>query len=543
MKNKKLIIEQASPSNAESTTINLTQAVKLKCFDKFTWFVIDKGNQPVKTRTGKEVVSGKNKKGEDIFFYGNGNVTNITVNPKVTKKWSCSALNETDPILKDDENLTGDQLEYKKSLEQKYGVVFEVNPVELKYGKYDQIDLNTDAKYGNPSLFTKPGKYFVYLQKSEQTPTKPEQADIIKKFTEAGWVEVPCNTTLTDDFQTKINLKDTTDYKSAFSTDFCMALKINFKVTPNEFNSFLTDNNKTLTSGVSNTNKKMCRELINLYSVAADKKFPVANSVMLTTAKEYISGCSTQHKFILGTQTNLEKVLDLRKEYVGKYGLRESNLKKLIKTNILEAKENKKSVLTEQKIIISRYSIISEGITSKSKRSQKDVSSKMLTEMISLRKQGFSEELLIEQEKLFFNSMGSLFGDAFMDTFKEIGMKWILSQLGLSPTSYVSEVIQVAAGELDLSDIPKLFTDCNFATEFIVHAFVEGYGKKLMDQKGYDGILMSTIRNGLIDLLTGSDFYKSMVSSLTSHVCKSISGLGDKLGSAASAMKDKVLAN
>ena len=79
----------------------------------------------------------------------------------------------------------------------------------------------------------------------------------------------------------------------------------------------------------------------------------------------------------------------------------------LLPKNLLEAKENKKSVLTEQKIIISRYSIISEGITSKSKRSQKDVAYKMLTEMISLRKQGFSEKLLMEEEKSFFSSMGS----------------------------------------------------------------------------------------------------------------------------------------
>jgi hypothetical protein len=322
-----------------------------------------------------------------------------------------------------------------------------------------------------------------------------------------------------------------------------MVQKTDFSLTPNEFNTFLSTNEDKITNGISNTDKKMCRQLINMYQNAAENKFPVENDAMIDASKQYISSCSRQHSFMLGTQKNLEKILVSRSRYVGKYGLRESDLKKIIKTNILEAKENKKSVLTEQKIIISRYSIISEGITSKSKRSQKDVASKMLTEMISLRKQGFSEELLMEEEKSFFSSMGSLFGGGFLDTFKEIGMKWILEKLGLSPTSYISEVLQSAAGDLDLSEIPKLFSDCNFTTEFIAHAFAEGYGKKLMDEKGFDGVFMSTIRNGLVEMLTKSDFYKNIASSLTPYVCKLIGGLDDKLEKVSSAMKDKVLGN
>jgi hypothetical protein len=543
MKNKKVIREQSSPTNAGSTTIDLTQSVKLKCFDRFKWFVIDRGVQPVKTKTGKQVVSGKNKKGDTVFFYGDGNVTNVTANPKVTKKWSCSSLNQSDPIITSDQNLTGDQKEYKDGLVAKYGVVLDVDPVELKHGKWTQIDLNTDKTYGNSSLFTEPGKYFVYLQQSEQTVTKPEQQAIINKWKAANYVEVPCNTTLSDDFATKINLKNSTEYGSAFATDFCMALKVDFTVTPNEFNTFLNDNEPKITSGVSNTDKKMCRQLINMYIVASDKKFPVENNVMITTAKEYIKSCNSQHKFMLGTQKNLEKILVSRSRYVGKYGLRESDLKKIIKTNILEAKENKKSVLTEQKIIISRYSIISEGIKSKSKKSQKDVASKMLTEMISLRKQGFSEELLMEEEKSFFSSMGSLFGGGFLDTFKEIGMKWVLEKLGLAPNSYISEVLQTAAGELSLSEIPKLFSDCNFTSEWVAHSFAEGYVKKLMDEKGFDGIFMSTVRNGLVEALQNSDFYKSIASSLTPHICRMLGGLGDKLDKVSSTVKDKVLAN
>ena len=529
-------IQEQSKLNNMSPKEILLQASKQGCYP--TWLKNGKFSDDY---LGKPVWFGKNSKGQTIVFYSDFTARNIITN--VTKKWSCPSLISNTPIVATDERLTPDQKEYKDGLVAKYGVVLDVDPVELKHGKWTQIDLNTDKTYGNSSLFTEPEKYFVYLQASEQTATKPEQQAIINKFKNAKYVEVPCNTTLSDDFATKINLKNSELYKSAFATDFCMALKVDFNITPNEFNTFLNDNQDKLTSGVSNTDKKMCRELINMYRVAADKKFPVENNVMITTAKEYINSCNAQHKFSFGTQKNLEKVLDLRSRYVGKYGLRESKLKKIIKTNILEAKENKKSVLTEQKIIISRYSIISEGITSKSKKSQKDVASKMLTEMISLRKQGFSEELLMEEEKSFFSSMSSLFGGGFLDTFKEIGMKWILEKLGISSTSYISEVLQTAAGELSLSEIPKLFSDCNFTSEWVAHSFAEGYVKKLMDEKGFDGIFMSTVRNGLVEALQSSDLYKSIASSLTPHICKMLGGLGDKLDKVSSAVKDKVLAN
>ncbi len=530
----KNIQEQSTQNNMSPKEI-LLQASKQGCYP--TWL---KNGKFTDDYLGKPVWFGKNSKGQTIVFYSDFTAKNIITN--VIKKWSCPSLTLSTPIVSTDERLTPDQKEYKDGLVAKFGVVLDVDPVELKSGKWKSIDLNTDTTYGNPSLFTEPGKYFVYLQASEQTATKPEQQAIIDKYKRAKYVEVPCNTKITDDFAAPIiNFK--VKFPETFATDYCMVTKVDFNVTPNEFNTFLDTNQDKLTSGMSNTDKRLCRELINMYQNAAENKFPVENDAMIDTAKQYIQSCNTQHKFSFGTQKSLEKILVSRSRYVGKYGLRESDLKKIIKTNIMEVKENKKSVLTEQKIIISRYSIISEGITSKSKRSQKDVASKILIEMVSLRKQGFSEELLMEEEKSFFSSMSSLFGGGFLDTFKEIGMKWVLEKLGLPPNSYISQVLQTAAGELHLSEIPKLFSDCNFTTEFVARSFTEGYVKKLMEEKGFDGIFMSTVRNGLVEALRSSDLYKSIVSSLTPYVCKLIGGLDDKLEKVATTMKDKVLAN
>ena len=99
MRNKKIILEQ-TPVNSDTTnitstgntqTFDLSQAITLGCFNQYkNWFDIDPGNQPKTTKNGKPVVTGKNKKGDVIFFYDNGVAKNITSG--TTKMWSCDSL-------------------------------------------------------------------------------------------------------------------------------------------------------------------------------------------------------------------------------------------------------------------------------------------------------------------------------------------------------------------------------------------------------------------------------------------------------------------
>jgi hypothetical protein len=214
--------------------------------------------------------------------------------------------------------LDSKKTEYKNNLVTTHGLSLTADTIEVNLGKYDVIDLNSDKIYGNPSLFTEPGKDFVYKQKGEVTIEKPQQAQIIKKYADKGYTAVPCNTSQTNDILFFVKLHE--KHKDIFTTPYCMVRKETFDGTSLEFNDFIVDNDK-LTETV--TDKKTCRQLINMYKNASDKKFPIENDASFEDAKQYISRCSTQHKFHFVTNKSLESILASRKRRSGIYGFRD----------------------------------------------------------------------------------------------------------------------------------------------------------------------------------------------------------------------------
>ena len=209
--------------------------------------------------------------------------------------------------------------DYKNNLERTHGLSLTADNIEVNLGKYDVIDLNSDKIYGNPSLFTEPGKDFVYKQKGEVTIEKPQQAQIIKKYADKGYKEVPCNTSQTNDILFFVKLHE--KHPTIFTTPYCMSVKATFTGTAQEFNSYIETNYEELKNPI--TVKKTCRELINMYKNASDKKYPVQSEVSIDIAKQYITRCKTQHKFHFATDNSLDNIWASRKKRVGIYGFRD----------------------------------------------------------------------------------------------------------------------------------------------------------------------------------------------------------------------------
>lgn len=233
---------------------------------------------------------------------------------------------EDDPIKKKDADtlLDSKKKAYKDALVSKYGFSLDADPIEVRQDKWDVIDLNSHPIYKNTSLFTEPGKDFLYLQKGEVTIDKPQQTKIIDAYKAKGYVAVPCDTTQTNDFLTII-VKLHEKHPSIFKIPYCMVVKESFAdaETLDDFNKFLDEKNTELRNSQM-TDKTTCRQLINMYKNASDKKFAVDDEAAgLELAKQYITRCNTQHKFHFGTNKNLEYILNSRKKRVGMYGFRD----------------------------------------------------------------------------------------------------------------------------------------------------------------------------------------------------------------------------
>jgi hypothetical protein len=212
-------------------------------------------------------------------------------------------------------------------------------------------------------------------------------------------------------------------------------------------------------------------------------------------------------------------------------------LSNIIRKAIVETKEHKKRVLQESKIVDVRFKMIVESANFKSTKSINDVYVNILSEMIYLNKQGFDEKLIAESVEGLFGVLSNLFGrtaGSIADTFKEKGVNYILSQLGLEGNGYLKNFLITTLGNTNLMDIPKLFTDCNFLTKKIAESIPEAYLRQLEYDKGYGHQFMDTIRNGLYDVLKQSDLAQKLESGISAIVCplvqKMSSKFSDKLG-------------
>ena len=136
MKSKRIISEQTQKS-----LDFLKNAIKYNCFDNYEWFEMDTTvNQPRTIKSsGLYVVTGKNTKGERVFFYANGRVKNLDTG--VIKKWSCKSMADaqTAETTAAQQKLTVD------------GVVFEND---------EQVDFITNYMRENPGYeLKKPSEY------------------------------------------------------------------------------------------------------------------------------------------------------------------------------------------------------------------------------------------------------------------------------------------------------------------------------------------------------------------------------------------------
>ena len=217
-------------------------------------------------------------------------------------------------------------------------------------------------------------------------------------------------------------------------------------------------------------------------------------------------------------------------------------LNKTIRKNLLETKENQKSMLVEQTIIRNRYNHILESFKQEENLTIEKVFFPILKEMIKLRELNLNESVLLKEEANFFSMITSLFGGAGLESLKEYGVKWILEKIDPDFANDIwGQFIVKGVGNLGFSDIPKLFTDCNFTSRWIAESLVEGFIGRYQEKEGYGGFFADTIRNAVFNSLEKNELISAVSNMLTKTVCSLIGKLGDKMGDTYDKVKEKVI--
>ena len=223
----------------------------------------------------------------------------------------------------------------------------------------------------------------------------------------------------------------------------------------------------------------------------------------------------------------------------------ESNIKSLIKENLIKVKTEKlRTYSAESKIVKGRASIIVESPIINTKPQQKRLFNDILTESIYLNSQGFSKHIIQEE---FFDTLKSFFGkedyDSIFDTFKEYMGEWLVSKLTpLHPDGWMSKSIINSIDEIKLNNIDKLL-DCSYLTKTISKSIVDGSVGKLEKDNELDGGLYDMVRNNLFDYVNGNDFLNKLESDITKILCPLLNGIEEKLENAHDEIRDKGMSN
>ena len=194
-------------------------------------------------------------------------------------------------------------------------------------------------------------------------------------------------------------------------------------------------------------------------------------------------------------------------------------LEKKIKKTLIETKERKERLLIEERIVKDRVSILFEGIDSEedfnklTKKQKLNLSIKFLHEMSYLQNTG----LINEQN--FGNILSSLFGGLFgnvIQTIVEPMLQKIL--VPLFGKGYITNFV-ISMLTKNTAEFIRAINDCQLMTKLVAQSISESIFKQVMDSKGLDAPGYVFLRNSMGDVLTGTEFVKSIEGKIGDSVC------------------------
>jgi len=407
----------------------------------------------------------------------------------------------------------------------------------------------------------------VYKQKGEINIDKPQQDQIIQSYKDRGYqIERPPATESL--FWNSLDLRTAEDGKYAeyFAKPFFMYQRVqDTKLSDEDVKTVEVDyENQTV-------EKSLCRQYIQtLYTHMSQNK--AMEDTMKNNVKIYVRRCAAQDKIPMFAKSKYEELYGLN-PYRNSYSLKcpsgyklndlkvcmpikgknesveqkdlidsyEIDLKKTIKEGLKNYKgSKKKSNKHENKIVETRLKFITEDRNLESVDEQKKVGSELFEEVLYLNSQGFTTPLLNEG---LFDFLGGVLGhstEGVTQFFKEKLVDKVMSLLGVNPDSWVGGVVSTTIGNLALSDIPKVFSDCSFTTKLLSKSIAEEAVNQVRLGVGVSGGFYDILSNTLVEMIEKGDFAQSVEEKLAETICPMLSDVRNKFNDTEQGLKDKV---
>ena len=211
----------------------------------------------------------------------------------------------------------------------------------------------------------------------------------------------------------------------------------------------------------------------------------------------------------------------------------ENNLSKIVSNNI---KNVKRDLIVEHRIVKQSITRI-QNYNEKKGKNIKTMKEDIITEMFYLNSLGIKHNVINENIIDWFKGVLGI-GDntiiePVIDTFKESYIGYVIKLVAPGSTnSILANIIKTGLADIDMNDMDKL-TDCEFLSDTISKAIVEGTVNKLKNNVGLVGGVFDVVRNSIIDFVDNTEFANRIQDGVSNFICDAIA---DKI----EILKDKV---
>ena len=199
------------------------------------------------------------------------------------------------------------------------------------------------------------------------------------------------------------------------------------------------------------------------------------------------------------------------------------SIKNSIRKNIQVLQEERKTSLTEEKIVKGRFSMVPKNTNKYSKIQNNKAFNILFNEMRFLKSQGIKQSVINENLVNVLSQMFDEDDSQFIGIVKEKLAEYLKGKLQL--TDVEQEILIAAVGNTEMDEVPELFNDPRFLAQKIVQAYSE-------DMSG---------KYSMMDTTTTQDMVKKLEDSFVDKLKPVMGDVNSKMELMLKAMRDDML--
>ena len=209
------------------------------------------------------------------------------------------------------------------------------------------------------------------------------------------------------------------------------------------------------------------------------------------------------------------------------------SLKKLVKNNLKEVKEVKRTRLTESKIVKGRLGILSESVNFNSKIQTTKFFNKLFVESNKLIDMGITESVINEDLVMVLKGLMGDEGSKVTEMLKERLISYLESKLGMD--GFEKDVLTQSIVELEEDEFPKIFTDKRFLARKIADVFTREFKEKFLEG------LNDTTKEVLMNQIDNDTFKRELEDKFTTALESLLDSIESNMDSKLKGIRDSVL--